>query len=220
MGEDWLFLSFYDINLANLPEGTFRRRRVSAAQAKAMVIAARRRKKLLCASQRALLAPYREHERSRHEELCAVLRKHYRIPLTLDDFLDRFEHEGQPTCSTKPLAIAEVRSNARLLVVTCMFALNENMRELWKTKRRLSEVAPDSVEFHLFEAVAAAKTSKKPSANQRQKAPAKRGASRPLNPKPARRKVLSLADFTEADVASLRKMKPSASAATFDHEVP
>jgi hypothetical protein len=154
-----LFLSFWDITLENLPEGNFRRRRLSPAEAKSCILEARRKKELVCVVDKDLLAPYRQIERSQQEELCAVLTKHYGIPLTLRHFLDRFEHEGKRTYTVMPQIVAQVQHDNRLLVVTCRFALKSNLKELWRTKRRLGEADPATVEFHLFEAVAPVKKS-------------------------------------------------------------
>lgn len=157
MKSGWLFLSFWDVTLNNLPEGTFRRRRLSPAEAKSLILEARRKKKLVCVVKNDLLAPYRQVERSQQEELCAVLTDHYGIPLTLRNFLDRFEHEGKRSYAVMPQVIAEVQDANRLVVVTCNFTLSDKMKELWRTKRRFGEADPATVEFHLFEAVTPAK---------------------------------------------------------------
>ena len=152
-----LFLSFWDIVLENLPEGTFRRQRISPAEARSLILEARRTKKLLCVVETDLLAPYRQIERSQQEELCAVLTKHYGISLTLRHFLDRLEHEGKRSYAVMPQVMVEVRNADRMLVITCGFNLNGNVKELWRTKGRLGEADPATVEFHLFEAVAPVK---------------------------------------------------------------
>lgn len=38
-------------------------------------------------------------------------------------------------------------------------------------------------------------------------------------PKQRDREVMALADFTDADIAAIKKVKPSATSSAFDHEI-
>jgi len=76
------YLSFWHIEMSNIPVGLFRRRVVSTAEARSIVSAARASGTLVCVAKDDLGAPYCERERERHRLLCALLREHADIDIS------------------------------------------------------------------------------------------------------------------------------------------
>lgn len=142
-----LFLSFWDIYLDNLPEGTFTRRRIPAAEAKLLIDQARLNHALRCLSQVDVLAPYKARERDRYQALCRVLSEHVGIALTLEDFLSK-EVGGDAGYTIRPLSIAQVKGPHRMLVVTC----NYTMQRPAAGPAPAFAILPETVEYHLIEA--------------------------------------------------------------------
>ena len=157
------YLSFWHIDLANLPIGTFTRRVLSTAEARSVVDSARASGTLLCVAKDDLAAPYREHERERHEQLCTALRDHRNIDVQLEDFFGG-------DC-VNPLCIAEVGEKRSLLIVDCRYAFDDEIRpdttaadtlvdetpkararRLMKNSMRMN-VDRDSIKFYVFEQV-------------------------------------------------------------------
>lgn len=157
------YLSFWHIELANLPVGTFTRRVLSTTEARSMVDSARASGTLLCVAKDDLAAPYRADERESHKQLCAALRDHTNIGIQLEDFFGDY-------CAI-PLCVAEVGAERSLLVVDCHYAFDDEIRpdataadtsvdETPKARaRRLMKktirmnVDPDSIKFYVFEQV-------------------------------------------------------------------
>ena len=104
--------------------------------------------------------------RERHKELCAALRDHADVEIQLRDFFGS-------DCA-RPLCLAEVGVREDLLVVDCAFALDmearvdapregvsdpsefseASARQLARARLRTS-IAPDSIEFYMFEQIEA-----------------------------------------------------------------
>jgi len=142
-----LFVSFWHVSMDNLPEGIFRRRRLSYDEAKALIEQARQQDTLMCVCDEDLLAPYYKRAREKHEELRDVLSEHFGIHLTIDDFTHKYESDEGNSYHVAPLAIAKVGDDSRLLVVTCY-----DITEKRKTGRMPPfEIDPESVEFSIFE---------------------------------------------------------------------
>lgn len=148
---DQLFVSFWQLSLRNIPEGAFVHRRVVPEEAKQLIEAARQAGTLRCGSHDDLLAPYNKRERNDHKKLCRVLGEHYGIALSLRDFMleDDDEEDGSKGYITYPLTLAKVEGSNRLMIVSCHYVLAKKQE---KSKIKF-DVAPDSVTFHLFEAV-------------------------------------------------------------------
>lgn len=142
-----LFLSFWNIHLENLPDGNFTRRRIAPEEAARCIKKARQRKELVCLSSEDLLAPYRKRQLDSHKELCRVLNDHFGIPLEVRNFLTRSEG----FFFARPLSLARIEANHRLLVVTCMYVMPEHIRSSSALPR--FSVDPASVEFHLLESL-------------------------------------------------------------------
>jgi hypothetical protein len=153
------YLSFWDVELNNLPAGLFSKRVLSTAEARGILNAARSSDTLVGVSREDLAAPYGARARQRHEELCAVLCGHANIEVHLRDFFG--EDCVNPSC------VAEVTGQSRLLVVDCNYKLDHlgsgcsdrpepdadaadcrDGNDLLKMK-----LAPDSLQFHLFEQI-------------------------------------------------------------------
>ena len=158
------YLSFWNVELSNLPEGTFRRRPLSRDDARSVIDSARNARKLLCVAKDDLGAPYGERARERHEQLCAALRDHVGIEIQLRDFFGR-------DCAT-PLCVAEVNEQCNLLVVDCTYTMdmdapggavpddNPVSAESFDAKSRTlakgmlqMRIAPDSIKFSVFERI-------------------------------------------------------------------
>ena len=146
-----LILSFWDVCLDNLPQGRFERSMVTAAEARAMILAARADAALLCVSNDDLLAPYRETQRRRQAELCAVLQKTYEIPLRFEDFMSSFADEGVTRQSVTPLQMACLQPGEQMLVVTCCYVFAEDNKAADLEER--FAIAEDSVCFNLITAL-------------------------------------------------------------------
>src|SRR6266568_1416228 len=114
-----LFVSFWDLSLENIPEGTFTHRRVTPGEAKRLIEKARKAGTLRCASHEDLLAPYKKRESDNHKELCRVLGKQHGIAMSLRDFVSKYEIEGTEGYTIRPLAFAEVDASNRLMIVNC-----------------------------------------------------------------------------------------------------
>jgi len=135
-----LFVSFWDICLDNLPEGVFRRHRLTPDAARSRIEEARQKNSLICVSGDDLFAPYCVRELQSHEDLCRLLSRQFGIELSLADFTG-----GED--SVLPLEVARVADEDRLLVVTCSYMIGEPTPE-----RPVSfATEPGSIEFHLFE---------------------------------------------------------------------
>jgi hypothetical protein len=146
MNQNDLCVSFWNIDLANLPEGPFTRRAINAQEAKRQIEDAQKAGRLFCVSDDDLLAPYNEREHRNHEALCRVLEETFGISLALKDFF--FEHgEGDDVLYfTNPLCTVEVSLAVQLLVVTCSYALDI----VAPHERLIFTIDPNTVEFHLF----------------------------------------------------------------------
>lgn len=145
-----LYISFWAIRLENLPDGAFRRRTLSAAEAKQLIEDARRDGKVIPVSADDLLAPYKKREREKHQDLCKVLAKHYGIALGLKEFTGAFGEEDASLYFTNALDFARVREDSQMLVISCTY---ESPTLLSKGGGLTFAVAHDSVTFHLFEAL-------------------------------------------------------------------
>jgi hypothetical protein len=148
MNCETLFLSFWNIGLENIPEGAFVHRELLSDEAKRLIDAAGRANGLRCASADDLFADYHQRERNNHEKLCRVLRETYDIPLSLDDFVQAEQEDGEELHLTRPLVFARLSESTSILVVNCNYVLPA-VRGAGAIE---FEIAPDSVTFHLFEA--------------------------------------------------------------------
>jgi len=114
------FLSFWHIEMSNLPVGTFRRRALTAPEARHLIEAARESKALMCVAKEDLAAPYCEGDRMRHRQLCVALGEHSGVDVQLEDFFG-------DNCSN-PLCFAEIGEHQSLLVVDCHYAFDGKPR--------------------------------------------------------------------------------------------
>lgn len=154
------YLSFWDVELGNLPTGVFSKHVLSTAEARSVLSTARVSKSLICVSRKDLGAPYEKRARERHEELCKLLREHADIEVSMRDFFGR-------DCAN-PSCLAEVTSRNRLLVVDCHYALDidhasddpeqaEQSADARARRRQRGslkmKLAPDSLQFHILEQI-------------------------------------------------------------------
>jgi hypothetical protein len=144
-----LYVSFWDLCLANLPQGRFEHHVISAGEASVMICGARADRTLVCVSDDDLLAPFRAKELRRHEELCAVLSGSCDCPLHFEDFLVTSDQGGVAVQSVTPLQAAELQAGDRLLIVTCDYQLAEHTQDSVEVED-LFVMAPESVTFHLI----------------------------------------------------------------------
>jgi hypothetical protein len=163
-----LYLSFWDVEMANIPvETPIRRRILSTGKARGLIGSARASGTLVCVANEDLGAPYCKRERESHSQLCKVLREHADIEVHLKDFF----------CVdyARPLCFAEIGTQSDLLVVDCHYVFNSRLRpqaeapeasaraEISREEavRRVKEAArtplmsidPDSIQFYLFEQI-------------------------------------------------------------------
>ena len=143
-----LYVSFWDIALDNLPNGTFRSRTLNATEAKDLVAATRREGELLGVTADDLFAPYKKREQRKHAELRSLLAKQFDISLALKDFCATHEDEHGEVQFIKPLQVARVSSESGLLVISCSYS---GLKTMAAGDPPEFEIAPDSVMFHIFE---------------------------------------------------------------------
>lgn len=146
---DCLFVSFWDLCLENLPDGRFEKRERTAEDSTAMIHAAVSASSVVWVSRDDLLAPYNQNVRRRHEELCAVLRSEHGWPVQLQDFFSSSDENPQ-LLTTRPLVLAEVGPNARLLIVSCCYKVVDRLDKK-NDPEALFALAHDTVTFHLIE---------------------------------------------------------------------
>jgi hypothetical protein len=146
---DALFVSFWDVCLENLPDGRFEKRTISAEAATNMIRAAASAGSVVWVSGEDLLAPYHQKAYRRHEELCEVLRSEHGWPVRLEDFLS-FADDEPRLATVKPLVLAEVGSNARLLIVGCYYKFVERT-DSKNDPETLFAIARNTLAFHLIE---------------------------------------------------------------------
>jgi hypothetical protein len=147
MNQAKLYISFWNICLDNLPDGDCRRRRITTAQAKELIEQARKEQKLEGYSEDDLLAPYKQDERKKFEELCSALRKYCGIKLSVKDFVHKVDAD---LWVTNPLNAMQVQYGDCLLVITCAYTL------LNKTKQGEAvsfKIQPSSIEFYTIEEI-------------------------------------------------------------------
>jgi hypothetical protein len=142
-----LSVSFWNICLGNLPEGTFTHRRIHPEEARQRIEEARAREELACFTADDLLAPYHKRDRDNHIALCRVLHENFGIWLGFSDFFTKPDDDG--FYFNKPLDLARIEARSRLLVITCMYML-PNRKKSSPTLPRL-RIDPSTVEFHLFQ---------------------------------------------------------------------
>ena len=146
-------LSFWDLCLDNLPEGRFERRTVLTDEARAMIRAAQAEGAFLAVSNDDLLAPYHARQQRRHQELCALLRKAYDIPLRFEDFLSAISDQDGTSHHTTPLQAVCLQPGDRMLIVSCGYSLSDAGASGDPNDR--FTIAPDSVHFDLIVALPA-----------------------------------------------------------------
>jgi len=144
-----LYVSFWHISLGNLPQGSFRRRGITADTARAWIDNARAAGELRCVCKEDILAPYGKDARDRHQALCDVLRVHFGITLSLPDFCINDADENGALFFINALDFACVDADNALMVVTCGYSLPEQDGER-KGKLRF-KVEPSSVKFDVIE---------------------------------------------------------------------
>ena len=144
-----LFVSFWTIGLANLPEGDFTHRRIPTADARRRIEEARKRNALLCVSADDLLAPYRKQACDDHRALCRVLREHHGIELSLKAFFANSGSDGEPLYTANPLELAKIGTDHELLIVSCAYSAKHAL----DAGKPVHEIEPDTVSFHLVKPV-------------------------------------------------------------------
>jgi hypothetical protein len=144
-----LFISFWNICLDNLPEGSFTRRCISSEDAKYQIEKARATDTLVGLSDDDLLAPYRKQQRGNHEALCTMLNERFDISLSLKDFCTTSDQAGESIYTVNALSLAQVQNSDRLLVITCAYSFAA------KGSVSLSpfKIEPTTIGFHIFEAL-------------------------------------------------------------------
>jgi hypothetical protein len=153
-GNGWLFVSFWHLELDNLPSGSFDNLTILASEAAALISSARERQRFMGVSRPDLLAPYEERACRNHTLLCESLLEKG-IVLSFDDFLG-----GR---CINPLSFARLSGDNSLLVINCGFShvfgsagedvapLEPETPAINPLKRRLRwAIAPDSITFHLL----------------------------------------------------------------------
>jgi hypothetical protein len=122
--------------------------RITHEDARLRIDQARKKNSLLCLSEDDLLAPYHKKERENHDALCRVLKKHFGIALSLNDFCIPHKHGDDILYTITPLNCIAIGERNQLMVLTCAYGMSERTSDA-----PLSfELAPETVEFHMIEA--------------------------------------------------------------------
>ena len=67
-------------------------------------------------SDKDLIAPFHEKERSKHHELCELLKNYFGTVLSIEDFCCRYEQQQKPLYHFRPLSLARVEQDNGLMV--------------------------------------------------------------------------------------------------------
>jgi hypothetical protein len=129
-----LFVSFWHMSSENLPHGAFYKRRLAAEEVRGLVTRKRQEGKLVCTARADLAAPYEQHEKRRHVELCQALSE-LSIPISIDDFFSEI------CCNV--LQFAYVGKSSDLLFVDCCYQFNNPAREECKPNPGVSDRRED-----------------------------------------------------------------------------
>lgn len=144
-----LYLSFWDLSLTNFPDGEFRKRKITASEAKGLIDRHKGAGSLLCVSAEDLNAPYKAEEKRKHDELRSVLMNSHGIDLQSKLFgSEDWDDEGS-SYFINPLEVARIGPGRVLLIITCCYVLDMDNKN--DTGFPCFSVSLDSVEFHLFE---------------------------------------------------------------------
>lgn len=142
-----LCIAFWDISLANFPDGRYSVQTIAADKAATLINDAKANGKAIFASLEDIGAPYHKHEYDRTRELVEVLSAEYGINVDMRDFFMTPDNDG--LTFILPLDVFDIRAERPLLVVTCAYEMDQ---EFSPDHLRMS-VAADTVKFPLFEAV-------------------------------------------------------------------
>ncbi len=142
------FLSFWEICLENLPDGEFRRRCITLADAKHLIQQGREKQALLCLSGKDLLAPYHQNERGKYKELYSALQTHSKISISVSDFFSKHETNEKPLYFTTPLHCMQLRKHHRLLVITCAYDMRMSRKTVFGFR-----LVPSTIRFYLIEVI-------------------------------------------------------------------
>lgn len=151
MSTQRLYLSFWDVSLANFSSGKFHKRELSGVEAKELIESNLKLGSLLCVSSDDLNAPYNTREQKKHDDLRAALLSAHGINLAFEQF-NTEDNDGDNSCyHITPLELASISEACSLLVVTCGYTVDRQSKD--DTGMPVFSVASDSIEFHLFESL-------------------------------------------------------------------
>ena len=143
-----LHISFWHVTLENFPIGTFIHRVLSSSEAKQLIDSTRAHGKVVGVSRDDLLSPNSKDRLENHNELREVLETAYGVSLRAEDFLQEDSDEGGETLiSALPLSLFEISSDESLMVINCSYEMTG------RSPKMIFKVSPETIEFHLFEAV-------------------------------------------------------------------
>ena len=145
-----LIVSFWNLCLDNLPQGHFERRTITAEEVRRMIDVGREHQTLLCVSNDDLLAPYKQKQCQKQQDLCAVLNQHHHIALHIAEFLTKTADQDRSLVTIKPLQLAKLYPGDSMLVVTCGYEFSPDRRNV--DIDTCFSIAVNSVEFELITA--------------------------------------------------------------------
>lgn len=133
-----LFIPFWAVDINNFPEGLLMHRKLQAEQAASLIREAISRGKCICVSDSDLLAPYKNRQRKKVQDLCALLIRALDVPISFERFLHSVEEESG-TVSVLPLQAVTLAPDDALIVVEC--------DSVWLGAGLNFELAPDTLRF-------------------------------------------------------------------------
>ena len=133
----YLYVSFWDICLENLPVGNISHKLLSAEEAAKLIYNAKRNKQLFCVAS--------DESSSEREQLCKVLMKHCGVDISGNDFLHKWGTSKKFELGIVPLNAVEMEQDDQFLVITNYYTFSEKKDALKLV------IAADTIEFHLFQ---------------------------------------------------------------------
>lgn len=113
-------------------------RKLQAEQAASLIRDAISRGKCICVSDSDLLAPYKDRQKKKVQELCALLTRDLDVPIGFERFLHSVG-EDSGIVSVLPLQAVTLTSDDALIVVEC--------DSVWLGAGLNFELAPDTLRF-------------------------------------------------------------------------
>lgn len=132
-----LYLSFWDICLENFPTGIISHTILSPEEAKSLITQAKKKKRLFCVAS--------GKKSTDRERLCGALRTRWSMDISEKDFLHKWGTKKEFELEIFPLNAVKMEGKEQFLVITNLYVFGKREK-----KKMQFDIAPDTIEFHLF----------------------------------------------------------------------